>query len=141
LIRAAGGKSDPDCLKYTHARIGGFIKGEYQRCTKKRGVRCKGGASLRDKLYSMKTKKELKGRATNKPKIRSISKTKKDAKGKVTSKTLKTDAKGKGNTAIKSRKGKKRKHRHQIPQRQEVITSGVVGTSSCRNHFVCVQKI
>lgn len=42
--------------KYTHARIGGFISGQYQRHMEKKGKRTLGGASLRDSLYSFGTK-------------------------------------------------------------------------------------
>ena len=39
--------------KYTHARIQGFIKGEYNRKSEKAGSRSKGGANLRDHLYNV----------------------------------------------------------------------------------------
>jgi urate oxidase len=39
--------------KYTHARVGGHIKGRQERNAEKRGVRAKGGCSLRDKLYNL----------------------------------------------------------------------------------------
>ena len=39
--------------KYTHARVGGHIRGKAEREAEKRGVRSKGGSSLRDKLYNV----------------------------------------------------------------------------------------
>jgi hypothetical protein len=39
--------------KYTHARIGGLIRGEYDQHVEEMGGRSKGGAGLRDKLYTM----------------------------------------------------------------------------------------
>ena len=44
--------------KYTHARVGGHIRGKQEKLSEKRGVRSKGGCSLRDKLYNLSGKKE-----------------------------------------------------------------------------------
>jgi hypothetical protein len=44
--------------KFTHARIGGFIKGVEEREVEKKGCRSKGGCSLRDKLYSCSRSKK-----------------------------------------------------------------------------------
>ena len=44
--------------KYTHARIGGHIRGRQERVSEKRGIRSKGGCSLRDKLYNLKEDKK-----------------------------------------------------------------------------------
>ena len=42
--------------KYIHARVGGHIRGNQERDSEKRGVRAKGGCSLRDKLYNLSGK-------------------------------------------------------------------------------------
>ncbi len=39
--------------KYTHARIGGYIRGRQEKNAERFGHRGKGGAGLRDKLYVM----------------------------------------------------------------------------------------
>lgn len=47
--------------KYTHARLGGFIKGRQEQLVEGKGSRSKGGSGLRDKLYhSTNTKKRKK---------------------------------------------------------------------------------
>ena len=46
--------------KYTHARIGGGIKGSFERQVEKTGKRGKGAAGLRDTLYSLKGEKTKK---------------------------------------------------------------------------------
>ena len=43
--------------KYMHARVGGHIRGIAERAAEKKGVRTKGGCSLRDKLYNVTGKK------------------------------------------------------------------------------------
>ena len=60
--------------KYTHARIGGFVKGEYDQAVEKSGGRSKGGAGLRDKLYSLSGQTGKRGRGRGQ--------SKKDKKGK-----------------------------------------------------------
>lgn len=53
--------------KYTHARIGGFIRGEYDAHVEAMGGRSKGGAGLRDKLYSVSGQgRGVRGRARGK---------------------------------------------------------------------------
>lgn len=44
--------------KYTHARVGGHIRGTAERDAEKKGVRSKGGSSLRDKLYNITGKQK-----------------------------------------------------------------------------------
>lgn len=39
--------------KYTHARIGGFVRGEYDAQVEKTGKRSRGGSTLRDTLYNV----------------------------------------------------------------------------------------
>jgi hypothetical protein len=44
--------------KYTHARIGGHIRGKAEREAERKGVRSKGASSLRDKLYNVSAKQK-----------------------------------------------------------------------------------
>ena len=42
--------------KYVHSRIGGFVRGEFQRTQELKGKRVKGGEGLRDMLHTKTTK-------------------------------------------------------------------------------------
>ena len=53
--------------KYMHARVGGHIRGMAERVAEKKGVRTKGGCSLRDKLYNVTgNKKDTKNKQSTK---------------------------------------------------------------------------
>ena len=47
--------------KYTHARIGGYIKGQHEKVMESKGIRAKGACSLRDKLYNVSNGKNKAG--------------------------------------------------------------------------------
>ena len=69
-----------------NARIGGHVRGQYQRDLERRGGRVKGGCGLRDKLIAMSGKK--KGTPRDTPKQKKSVPPKPPAKQKV-SKQLK----------------------------------------------------
>jgi hypothetical protein len=45
------------CRKYTHARLGGYINGEFSRTQELKGRRAKGGEGLRDVLHTVTGKR------------------------------------------------------------------------------------